>query len=41
MTLGVVSVDGSKFEAAASKHRSVTYDRAGELIDRLRLESPI
>ena len=38
VTLGVVSVDGSKFEAAASKHRSVRYDRAGELIDRLRLE---
>ena len=36
--LGVVSVDGSKFEAAASKHRSVRYDRAGELIDQLRLE---
>ena len=36
--VGVVSVDGSKFEANASKHRSVRYDRAGELIDRLRLE---
>ena len=24
-------VDGSKFEASASKHRSVTYERAGEL----------
>ena len=36
--LGVVSVDGSKFEANASKHRSVRYDRAGELIDQLRLE---
>ena len=36
--LGVVSVDGSKFDANASKHRSVGYDRAGELIDRLRLE---
>ena len=36
--VGVVSVDGSKFDANASKHRSVRYDRAGELIDRLRLE---
>ena len=31
--VGLVSVDGSKFEASASK-RSVTYERAGELIDR-------
>ena len=36
--LGVVSVDGSKFEANASKYRSVRYDRAGELIEQLRLE---
>ena len=36
--LGLVSVDGSKFKANASKHRSVTYRRAGELIDRLELE---
>ena len=36
--LGVVSVDGSKFAANASKHRSVRYDRAGELIEELRLE---
>ena len=36
--LGVVSVDGSKFAANASKHRSVRYDRAGELIEQLRLE---
>lgn len=38
LKLGVVSVDGSKFDAAASKHRSVTYDRAGELVDQLKLE---
>ena len=38
MKLGVVSVDGSKFAANASKHRSVRYDRAGELIEELRLE---
>ena len=34
--VGLVSVDGSKFEASASKHRSVTYERAGELIDQLK-----
>ena len=36
--VGVVSVDGSKIDADASKHRSVRYDRAGELIEQLRLE---
>ncbi len=36
--VGVVSVDGSKFEANASKHRAVSYQRAGELIDQLKLE---
>jgi transposase len=36
--LGVVSVDGSKLDANASKHRSVTYRRAGELVDQLKLE---
>ena len=36
--VGVVSVDGSKFDANASKHRSVTYDRAGQLIEQLQLE---
>ncbi len=36
--VGLVSVDGSKFEASASKHRSVTYERAGELIDKLKLD---
>ena len=36
--VGVVSVDGSKFDANASKHRAVTYQRAGELIDQLKLE---
>ncbi len=38
LKVGLVSVDGSKFEASASKHRSVTYERAGELIDQLKLE---
>ena len=36
--VGVVSVDGTKIDANASKHRSVRYDRAGELIDQLKLE---
>ena len=38
LKLGVVSVDGSKLDANASKHRSVTYRRAGELVDQLKLE---
>ena len=38
LRLGVVSVDGSKVDADASKHRSVTYQRAGELVEQLRLE---
>ena len=38
LKVGLVSVDGSKFEANASKHRSVTYARAGQLIDQLKLE---
>ena len=29
LRVGLVSVDGSKFKANASKHRSVTYERAG------------
>jgi hypothetical protein len=36
--VGVVSVDGTKIDADASKHRSVRYDRAGELVDQLKLE---
>ena len=41
--VGVVSVDGSKVDAPdliadASKHRSVTYERAGELVEQLQLE---
>jgi transposase len=38
LKLGVVSVDGSKIDADASKRRSVTYQRAGELVDQLTLE---
>ena len=36
--MGVVSVDGSEFEANAAKHRSVTYERAGGLIAQLEDE---
>ena len=36
--VGVVSVDGSKVDAKASKHRSVTYARAGKLVEQLKLE---
>ena len=38
LKVGLVSVDGSKFKASASKHRSVRYDRAGELVEQLALE---
>ena len=38
LKVGLVSVDGSKVKASASKHRSVSYARAGELIDQLELE---
>lgn len=38
LKVGTVSVDGTKVRANASKHRSVRYDRAGELIEQLELE---
>ena len=38
LRVGTVSVDGSKFKANASKHRSVTYEGAGELIADLEGE---
>ena len=38
LKVGLVSVDGTKIEANASKHRSVRYDRAGELVEQLELE---
>ena len=38
LRVGLVSVDGSKFAANASKHRSVTYERAGGLIAELEGE---
>ena len=36
--VGVVSVDGSKVDANASKHRSVRYDRAKALVEQLRAD---
>jgi len=38
LKVGTVSTDGSQIRANASKHRNVTYGRAGELIEQLRLE---
>ena len=38
LRVGLVSIDGSKFKANASKHRSVTYERAGALIAQLEGE---
>ena len=38
LRVGLVSVDGSKFEANANKHRSVTYERASALIAQLEGE---
>jgi len=36
--VGGVSVDGTKIKADASKHSAVSYERAGKLIEQLRLE---
>ena len=36
--VGMVSVDGTKMDANASKHRSVRYDRAQELVKQLRTD---
>lgn len=36
--VGLVSVDGSKVDANASKHRSVRYDRAQALVEQLRAD---
>lgn len=38
LTVGTVSVDGTKMRANANKTRSIRYDRAGELIEQLELE---
>ena len=36
--VGGISVDGSKFRANASKHKAVSYKRAGEIIEELKKE---
>ena len=36
LEVGTVSVDGTRMDGSASKHRSVTYARAGELIEQLQ-----
>jgi transposase len=38
LKVGTVSTDGSKIKANASKHRGVTYERAGELNEQLTQE---
>ncbi len=38
LKVGMVSVDGTKMDANASKHRSIRYDRATALRDRLRAD---
>jgi len=38
LQVGMVSVDGSKIKANANKKRSVRYDRAGQLVEQLKLE---
>jgi len=35
LKVGTISVDGTKIDANASKHRNVRYDRAGQLIEQL------
>jgi transposase len=38
LKVGVVSTDGTKLNANANKHCSVTYQRAGELVEQLKQE---
>ena len=38
LQVGTISVDGSQIKANASKHRGVSYQRAGELIQQLEKE---
>jgi transposase len=38
LKVGTVSVDGTKIKANANLSRSVRYDRAGELVEQLKLE---
>lgn len=36
LNVGMVSVDGTKIDANASKHKSITYARASQLVDTLK-----
>ena len=38
LKVGLVSVDGTKLDANASKHRGLRYDRAVELVEQLKLD---
>ena len=38
LKVGTISVDGTKVDANASKHRNVRYDRAGNLIEQLEAD---
>lgn len=38
LRVGMVSVEGTKLDANASKHRSVRYDRAKALVEQLRVD---
>jgi transposase len=38
LKVGQISVDGTKIDANASKHRNVRYDRAGELVEQLEVD---
>jgi ElaB/YqjD/DUF883 family membrane-anchored ribosome-binding protein len=38
LKVGTISVDGTKEDANASKHRNVRYDRAGDLIEQLEAD---
>lgn len=38
LKVGTISVDGTKLDANASKHRNVRYDRAGDLIEQLEAD---
>ena len=38
LKVGTVSVDGTKIDANANKHKSIRYDRATQLREQLKLE---
>ena len=38
LKVGTISVDGTRIKANASKHRGVSYQRSGQLIEQLQME---